>query len=400
VRFNADGSFDSAYGSGGVATGGFINRAGAFAVAPDGSAVLGGQLNAGSSSHDEVYVAFDPSGRVSAEQDGGVNYGFTDDNIRAAAYRADNTALLGDEVKGASNVRIGTGASSKNVRIYFDPVDHDGYTDGKINALLPAADGKILVGGYDGGGGMGLVRLNADGTSDTSFAFGGRESVDINWRKLEWISDLALTPEGDILAAGRLGGTDWYSAYDGNFFLAKFEGGGHAVGRQAPRARAEVTQFDLPKAGATELKIPVIYAAEESIDTASLNRRDVRVVGPKGYSVLASFSGVEARDDGKAWIATYTIPAPNGAWGRAANGHYSVYVRGHQVFDNRGNAVTAGLAGGFDVYFARSKRRAAAAAANVQRSIEAVATPFATVGAAAGSRRHETGWLRDSGSVL
>lgn len=397
IRFNADGSLDNTYGTKGIATGGQLNRFSTMAVAPDGSAVLGGQFNSGSSTHDEVYVAFDPAGRMAytSPSDGGGS-GLTADNIRASAFLADSTQLLGDEVKGASNVYVGK-PGSKDVRIYFSPVDNDGYTDGKINSIVAAPDGKILVGGFGGlvNPGLGLVRLNADGSSDTSFAFGGRESVDINRRKLEWISALALTPEGDILAAGRVGGTDWYDTGDGSFFLAKFEGGAHAVGELAPRALAQVTQFDLPKAGATDLAFDVIYGAEESIDTSSLSRRDVRVLGPKGYSVLAHFTSVLERDDGKAWVATYTIPAPNGEWGRAANGHYSIYVRANQVLDNRGNAVAAGVVGDFDVYFPGSKRRRAAAA-GVQRSAEPV-TPFATT---TSSRRARVDWLRDGGSLF
>jgi hypothetical protein len=103
---------------------------------------------------------------------------------------------------------------------------------------------------------------------------------------------------------------------------------------------------------------------------------------------------VTERDDHKAWIATYTIPAPNGEWGRAANGHYSIYVRPHQVLDNRGHAVPAGVVGTFDIYFPRSKRRrAATVAAGVQRSIEPV-TPFATAATTA-ARRSAAGWLQD-----
>jgi uncharacterized delta-60 repeat protein len=397
IRFNADGSLDTTYGTNGIATGGTLNRFSTMAVAPDGSAVIGGQFNSGSSTHDEVYVAFDPAGRMAytSPSDSGGS-GLTADNIRASAFLADSTQLLGDEVKGASNVYIGK-PGSNDVRIYFSPVDNDGYTDGKINAILPTPDGKILVGGFGGdvNPGLGLVRLNADGSSDTSFAFGGRESVDINRRKLEWISDLAVTPDGDILAAGRVGGTDWYDGTDGTFFLAKFEGGAHPVGEQAPRARSQVSQFSLPGAGTTDMTFEVNYAAEESIDTSSLSRRDVRVLGPNGYSVLARFTGVTERDDHKAWIATYTIPAPNGEWGRAANGHYSIYVRPNQVLDNRGHAVPAGVVGTFDIYFPRSKRRHAAA--SVQRSVQ-IASPFATT-ATTLARRSGADWLQD-GALL
>jgi hypothetical protein len=91
-----------------------------------------------------------PGGRMAytSPSDSGGS-GLTADNIRASAFLADSTQLLGDEVKGASNVYIGK-PGSNDVRIYFSPVDNDGYTDGKINAILPTPDGKILVGGFGG----------------------------------------------------------------------------------------------------------------------------------------------------------------------------------------------------------------------------------------------------------
>jgi uncharacterized delta-60 repeat protein len=395
VRFNANGSLDTDYGTNGVASGGTLNGFRTMAVAPNGSVVIAGQLTIGPSDNDEVYALFDPNGDLAAKRDGGGGGSFTFNEFIAAAFRPDNTLLLGDSDMGSSNLVIGPDPNPKSVRVFFAPTDRNSEVDAKINAITATPDGKILLGGFAGSQnpGLGLIRLNPDGSDDDTFAFGGRESFDINRRKLEWITDLAVTPDGDVLAAGRVGGTDKTFPYEGNFFLARFEGGAHPVGDQAPRAAGDPRA---PRIGQPDYTFNVIYAAEESIDLTTLGNRDVRVLGPRGYSALARLVETEQRDDGGATVATYQIPAPNGEWGRAANGNYTIYVRPDQVLDNRGNAVPAGNAGEFDVYFARSRRRRAAAPA-VLRDLSPpdTANPFATT-SAPDTQRRDDHLLRDA----
>jgi uncharacterized delta-60 repeat protein len=67
-----------------------------------------------------------------------------------------------------------------------------------VNALAIQEDGKILVGGfftaYNGVTANRIIRLNADGTHDTSFAIGTGLANAVN--------DFALTPDGKIIACG------------------------------------------------------------------------------------------------------------------------------------------------------------------------------------------------------
>jgi uncharacterized delta-60 repeat protein len=67
---------------------------------------------------------------------------------------------------------------------------------GSVNALLPQIDGKIVAGGVftqvDGQEKKGLIRLNADGSLDTSFGI----QVD------NGVTSLALEPDGKIIVGG------------------------------------------------------------------------------------------------------------------------------------------------------------------------------------------------------
>src|SRR5207302_3605393 len=72
-------------------------------------------------------------------------------------------------------------------------------------ALQP--DGKIVVGGYtDAGGAAGnannlaVARVNPDGSLDTDFGTGGKQTVD--FRADDRANGLALQPDGKIVLAG------------------------------------------------------------------------------------------------------------------------------------------------------------------------------------------------------
>lgn len=78
--------------------------------------------------------------------------------------------------------------------------------DNAVNAVLIQADGKILIGGsfvtYNGITVNSIVRLNADGTIDTSFNSGnGFNSA---------VTNMALQPDGKILISG------WFTDYNGS----------------------------------------------------------------------------------------------------------------------------------------------------------------------------------------
>ena len=83
-----------------------------------------------------------------------------------------------------------------------------------VNKVIVQPDGKILVGGgfdnYAGSGKNNLVRLNSDGTVDSTFNPGGSGPDFL-------VQDIDLMPDGRILIAGNFG------TYNGiqNYFVAR-----------------------------------------------------------------------------------------------------------------------------------------------------------------------------------
>ena len=313
--------------------------------------------------HQERFEVIDSAGRpVTGHTDPTPDF-YT--SYRAAAFRPDGARVLADEAMGNSVVSL----DDQGVRVGFNPLSPDGSADEKVNAIVTMSDNKTLVAGAARNG-LGLLRLNPDGTPDNTFAFGGFEEISINRRKSEWIDRLALLPNGDYLAAGTLGGTFPDNIDHGQVFVAHIQGGAHTVGQLAPRALADA--FSPPIPGNATHSFTVTYAAEESVDASSLDSFDVRVVGPDGYSMLAQLTKVEDRYAGRQRIATYTIDAPGGAWDRGDNGQYTIYLRRNQVTDNNAHAVAAGVIGTFTVHLPKGRHHAGAAIRATRRPTDAL----------------------------
>jgi uncharacterized delta-60 repeat protein len=358
VRFDTDGSIDTAFGDNGEAFDTHLfNAVDAIAIAPNGDITLAGREDLGMTIHDEHYEVVSTTGLPVAGTPADFDDSVLFSSFRAAWYRPDGVRVLADESMGNADVYFDT----RGANVYFNPLSPAGYTDDKINALLTTSDNKTLVAGDAGQ--VGLQRFNPDGTPDATFGFGGSQVIDLNRRKREWIDRLALLPNGDYLAVGSIGtvfaDANGEGGHPGNLFVAHIKGGSHPVGALAPRAGLQATS---PSPNATTFEFTVPYAAEETIDASTLDNRDLRVVGPDGYSALARLTNVHDRYNGRQRIATYTIDAPGGAWNRADNGTYTIYLRKAQVRDNRGNPAPAQILGTFRTYFPRGRHTTAAVA--------------------------------------
>ena len=163
ARYNADGSLDTSFGSGGRALGGIANDAEAHAVdiQPDGSIVVAGSTS-------------------------GVNPAFV-----VARFHAD----------GSTDPSFGTGGS---VVMTFDG------GGGGARALTIQGDGSIVVGGSgyaassidaDPVGGFAVLRLKPDGSFDSAFGSSGRVLTSAGDAG-GGVNALALAPDGRIVAAG------------------------------------------------------------------------------------------------------------------------------------------------------------------------------------------------------
>ncbi len=159
VRFNLDGTFDENFAVGtSPDTSGY---AGAIAVQPDGRVVVGGSFNGLIGSENQNLLRVDADGSPDrgffAKPDGAVN------SVLILPASSDVDAAGGP---------VGWLTAEGNLLPAFDPTNASTLS-GTVYAIARQSDGKLLVGGSIGnsfGVGSNLVRFNADGSVDTSFA--------------------------------------------------------------------------------------------------------------------------------------------------------------------------------------------------------------------------------------
>lgn len=205
VKLNTDGTRDSSFNN--ICAGFSLTNAGqirATALQPDGKILVGGKFNA--------YNGITKSGLVRLNDDGSLDntLGYTastydqfnDQAINTIAVQPDGKILLGGDftsVNGLTRNRIVRMNSNGTLDNTFSIGTGFNYTVNKI-VLLP--NGKILVGGnfdtYKGVSCSGIVRLNANGSLDTSFLSGfvGNGGGNIH------VMDVIVQPDGKTLING------------------------------------------------------------------------------------------------------------------------------------------------------------------------------------------------------
>ncbi len=126
----------------------------------------------------------------------------------------------------------------------------------------------------------------------------------------------------------------------GQYFIS-----GVVVEAGGPVASASAQDIDF----ATENPMPILvtYVDRDGVDVSTLGTGDIRVVGPNGYSQIATFISVNNQGDGSPRFANYTVPAPNGNWNSDANGTYTIQYVANEVADVGGNFNEAANIGSF-----------------------------------------------------
>ncbi len=223
VRYNADGSLDAGFGTGGKAVTAFASpggRALSLLVLADGSLLVGGSKNDGTGyrGSDFMVARFTRTGALDAAFGIGgyvrTRVTPTDDTGTSLAMQADGKVVL-----------VGTTYNYQNSDIVVVRYNADGSLDtgfgtgGQVittfggmtnnaNSVVIQPDGKILLGGSTATGASGvdfaLVRYNPDGSLDTGFGTGGKVQTPVG----KYIDDgqsLALQADGKILLGGIVG---------------------------------------------------------------------------------------------------------------------------------------------------------------------------------------------------
>jgi uncharacterized delta-60 repeat protein len=223
IRYNVDGSLDTTFdGDGKVTTALSVNPdvANAVAIQADGKIIVAGYAPGGSGSPDFALVRYNADGSPDTSFDGDgmvitdVGFTFGNDMINAVTVQSDG------KIVAAGSASTGTFWDLAVVRYNADgsldtTFDGDGRAIVNIGtqndiayAVAIQADGKIVAAGVASGaasgGDFGIVRLNSDGSPDTSFDTDGKVTTAIGpTTNYDEARGLIIQADGKIIAAGR-----------------------------------------------------------------------------------------------------------------------------------------------------------------------------------------------------
>jgi uncharacterized delta-60 repeat protein len=219
IRLNSDGTLDTTYGDGtGKLTfnfGGNDITVNSAVLQPDGKLIMVGQSrNSGSPSQYDYAIA-----RITT--DGALDLDFSNDGKLVVDFGNGSDEAMGVAVDTDGKIVVaGYGGSGGILKLNPDGSIDNGFgTAGKV--ILPGTgfqdvaiqpDGKIVVIGGVTNGNMLAARFNADGTADDSFGTGGMVTSEVDSGGFNYFTSVLLQPDGKILVGGGVttGGTGYF----------------------------------------------------------------------------------------------------------------------------------------------------------------------------------------------
>ena len=236
VRYNADGSLDPSFDGDGKLTtdfGGYIDRARALLLQPDGKLIAVGRAINASTVGGFALARYNPDGSLDPTFGGGDGLSVQfEPNLQAVAAALQSNGRIvvagswGGEVfavarftaDGFLDPSFGEGDGLTVTRF---PLPYDG--GAYANAVLVQPDGRIIAAGgaYDEAtysDDFAVARYEFNGILDTSFGDKGMATTDFGGGYSSYIGAAALQPDGRLIAGGAVGAA--------NFALARYEGGG------------------------------------------------------------------------------------------------------------------------------------------------------------------------------
>jgi uncharacterized delta-60 repeat protein len=296
VRYNPDGSLDTSFGNGGLATTDFNDvdeeEGYALTLQPDGKIVVVGQVETVSSidfalarySPDgSLDTSFGNGGLVTTDFDGRADHGDT------VAVQPDGRIVVGGSayIGSVPDFAIARYNSDGSLDNSFGigglvTTDFSG-SDDYGNSVALQADNKIVLAGTADTGGsrdFALARYNSDGSLDTSFGNGGLVTTDF-FELDDGCSSVVIQPDGKIVVAGgtRTGGST-------DFAVARYNPDG-SLDESFGRGGLATTDFFNFRAGGSDIALQpdgkIIVVGRASINYANPDFALARYLSDSNY---------------------------------------------------------------------------------------------------------------------
>ena len=236
ARYNADGTLDISFGTGGKVIsdfGGTCDFATSVAIQANGKIVVAGSSGATCEGPFDFGLAryntdgtpditFGTGGKVTTD------FGGTFDLALDVAIQADSKIVAAGftDASGTRDFALARYNANGSLDVNFGPggrvTTNFGGTRDQANGLAIQADDKIVAAGVSNASGardFALARYNTDGTLDISFGTGGRVTTDFGGG--DGGNAVAFEPKGKIVVAGSSNAS---STFD--FALARYSAGG------------------------------------------------------------------------------------------------------------------------------------------------------------------------------
>jgi len=365
ARYNADGSPDTTFGTGGLVTidaGSTADAAGNVAVTASGTIAVAGVTAPDANGLGKyALVLLDANGAKIPTFDAAQNGVWTN-----AAANSDRTAGVAFDPNG--NLIAGGSSTAGDFLVWkltptgafdttfgngtFVTTDLGGTDD--VDTVAAEPGGEIVAVGTSHTAApadfTAAAAYTASGALDTTFGTGGAGKLAIP----ENVSRAILQPTFLVATASTL-------APDGRVLVATQLMSNPTSGTPPITLVRRLRVNDVTPPTATlsfgptltdavnTYSFQVAYTDDQAVLRSSLDSNDVIVTGPNGFSQVATLTGVDFNGDGTPRTATYQITSPGATFNSTDNGTYTVALQQNQVTDVTGNAATAASVGTFDV---------------------------------------------------
>jgi uncharacterized delta-60 repeat protein len=210
ARLNANGAFDTTFGTGGIAGVDFGGTEFGEAIArqADGRILVVGRSSAAGAVVARLRATgvldpdFGGDGRVTLPGGGSVNAVLVqpDRNIVVAGNASGSATMTVTRLKPDGSLDMGFGSAGTTTVAF-------GSLANPLGGAARQPDGKIVIAGYtQDGEDVAVARLNTNGSLDATFGAGGKATVDFG--AATFGNAVALAPNGRIVVAGQKTGGD------------------------------------------------------------------------------------------------------------------------------------------------------------------------------------------------